>query len=80
MGSYTAMMWPYVFALDAPEEPGADALEPDSIVSAEEIAAMAEGAEQAEVNVDDDDEVVVEREDDGKEVAVPFDLIFLGDD
>ncbi|HJN55932.1 MAG TPA: hypothetical protein QF646_06060, partial [Candidatus Poseidoniales archaeon] len=30
--------------------------------------------------LDDDDEVVVEREEDGKEITVPFDLIFLGDD
>ena len=30
--------------------------------------------------LDDDDEVVVEREDDGEEITVPFDLIFLGDD
>ena len=30
--------------------------------------------------LDDDDEVVVEREDDGKEITVPFDLIFLGDE
>jgi hypothetical protein len=39
------------------DEPSLDAIEPDSIVSEDELAAMAEGAEQAEVDADDDDEV-----------------------